>query len=100
VNRLAADVAQDTLDQGHALAAARLCTAGPVNTQGRAVVAGRGRLADLAFGQSIAEADIHRGFLGIPANDSQEHIHGLAQMRIIFSVKNVAGSRKANFYIS
>jgi hypothetical protein len=91
VNRLAADVAQDALDHGYALAAAGLRATGPVNAEGRTVVAGPGGLADLALGQGIAEADIHRYFPAIPANDSQEHIGTQTQMRIIFMVKNVAG---------
>jgi hypothetical protein len=94
VNRLAADVAQDALDQRHALAAAGLRAARPVNTEGRAVVAGSSGLANLALGQRIAEADIHRGFPDFTANDSQEHIGMRTQMRIIFIVKNVAGTER------
>jgi hypothetical protein len=100
VNRLAAHVAQDTLDQRHALAAAGLRAAGPVDAQRRAVGAGGSGLADLALGQGIAKADIHRRFSTIPANDSQKHIRAQTQMRIIFMVKNVAGTRLENFYFS
>ena len=97
VNRLAADITQDALDQRHALAAAGLRAAGSVNAQSGAVVAGSRRLADLAFGQGIAEADIHGYFPNFPANESQEHIGTLAQMRIIFISKNVAEGQE--FYI-
>jgi len=93
VDRLATNVAQDAFDQGHAFAATRLRATGPINAQGGPIVAGSSSLAHLALGQGIAEADIHRGYPDIAANDSQEHKQRRPQMRIIF----IAKMSRANF---